>query len=75
MPVGKLVEDGDIRIGLAVGEHPRRRAPYDNELLDAHFITGDGRGNENIGLTAVHTVFHAEHDQNSVITVPNSAKC
>ena len=28
---------------------------YDNELLDAHFITGDGRGNENIGLTAVHT--------------------
>ena len=29
----------------------------------AHFITGDGRGNENIGLTAVHHVFHAEHNR------------
>jgi Ca2+-binding RTX toxin-like protein len=37
-------------------------ATYDDELLDAHFITGDGRGNENIGLTAVHHVFHAEHN-------------
>ena len=27
---------------------------YDNELLDAHYIAGDGRVNENIGLTAVH---------------------
>ncbi|MNZ23404.1 Bifunctional hemolysin/adenylate cyclase precursor [compost metagenome] len=36
---------------------------YDNELLNAHFITGDGRGNENIGLTAVHHVFHAEHNR------------
>ncbi|SEQ54354.1 peroxidase family protein [Nitrosomonas ureae] len=36
---------------------------YDDELLDAHFITGDGRGNENIGLTTVHTVFHAEHNR------------
>jgi hypothetical protein len=37
-------------------------ATYDDELLAAHFITGDGRGNENIGLTAVHHVFHAEHN-------------
>lgn len=36
---------------------------YDDELLDRHFITGDGRGNENIGLTTVHTVFHAEHNR------------
>ena len=28
-----------------------------------HFATGDGRGNENIGLTAVHTIFHAEHNR------------
>jgi Ca2+-binding RTX toxin-like protein len=35
---------------------------YDNELLNEHFITGDGRGNENIGLTTVHHVFHAEHN-------------
>jgi len=36
---------------------------YDSELLDRHYITGDGRGNENIGLTAVHHVFHAEHNR------------
>jgi Ca2+-binding RTX toxin-like protein len=36
---------------------------YDNELLDAHFVTGDGRGNENIGLTAVHHIFHSEHNR------------
>ena len=35
---------------------------YDNELLDQHFVVGDGRGNENIGLTAVHHVFHSEHN-------------
>ena len=38
-------------------------AVYDNELLDAHFIAGDGRANENIGLTAVHHVFHSEHNR------------
>ena len=36
---------------------------YDDELLDAHFIAGDGRANENIGLTAVHHVFHSEHNR------------
>ncbi|HZH50954.1 MAG TPA: peroxidase family protein, partial [Microvirga sp.] len=36
---------------------------YDNELLDAHYVTGDGRGNENIGLSAVHHVFHSEHNR------------
>ena len=36
---------------------------YDNELLDLHFIAGDGRVNENIALTAVHQIFHSEHDR------------
>ena len=36
---------------------------YDNELLDAHFIAGDGRANENFGLTAVHDIFHSEHNR------------
>lgn len=38
-------------------------ATYDDELLDRHFIVGDGRGNENIVLTAVHTIFHGEHNR------------
>ena len=49
---------------------------YDNELLDAHFVAGDGRTNENIGLTAIHDVFHAEHnrvlaDMQSMMTLVN----
>lgn len=36
---------------------------YDNELLDAHYIAGDGRANENIALTAAHHVFHSEHNR------------
>ena len=36
---------------------------YDDELLNTHFIAGDGRTNENIGLTAVHQIFHSEHDR------------
>ena len=36
---------------------------YDDELLDEHFIAGDGRVNENVGLTAVHHIFHSEHNR------------
>ena len=36
---------------------------YDDEMLNAHFITGDGRGNENIALTSVHSIFHSEHNR------------
>ena len=36
---------------------------YDDEMLNAHYIAGDGRVNENIGLTAVHQVFHGEHNR------------
>lgn len=36
---------------------------YDDEMLGAHFMAGDGRINENIGLVAVHHVFHAEHNR------------
>ena len=53
--------DGDLEVGLAnPGNVP---GVYDDELLDAHFIAGDGRVNENIGLTAVHHVFHSEHNR------------
>ena len=36
---------------------------YDDEMLASHFVTGDGRGNENIALTTVHSIFHSEHDR------------
>lgn len=42
---------------------PLPAGEYDDELLDAHFIAGDGRANENIGLTSVHFLFHAEHNR------------
>jgi putative cell wall-binding protein/Ca2+-binding RTX toxin-like protein len=45
------------------GADPEAPPGYDNVSLGKHFITGDGRGNENIGLTAVHHVFHSEHNR------------
>ena len=62
---GNLVPDADGVAGNAVAVDPAtgRNLEYDDELLDAHFIAGDGRVNENIGLTAVHSVFHAEHNR------------
>ncbi|WP_203791644.1 peroxidase family protein, partial [Paractinoplanes rishiriensis] len=36
---------------------------YDDETLDRHFVAGDGRINENIALSAVHHIFHSEHNR------------
>ncbi|TXN09141.1 calcium-binding protein [Methylobacterium sp. WL103] len=62
---GVLVPDVDTDTGNAVGVNQQtgRNLAYDNELLDRHYATGDGRGNENIGLTAVHHIFHSEHNR------------
>ncbi|MGL3820418.1 peroxidase family protein [Sphingopyxis sp. R3-92] len=66
---GVLQQDSDSALGYANADGspgPQgQRGPtaYDNELLDRHFIAGDGRANENIALTAVHQVFHAEHNR------------
>ena len=35
----------------------------DPSVLNAHFVAGDGRTNENIGLTAIHDVLHSEHNR------------
>ena len=51
-------EDGDANDGMGPGA-----GEYDGDLFDAHFIAGDGRANENFGLTAVHHVFHQEHNR------------
>ncbi len=56
--------DADTIVGNHIAmDFQGRKMAYDDELLDAHFITGDGRGNENIGLTAIHDIFHAEHNR------------
>ncbi|CAI8893376.1 serralysin [Pseudomonas jessenii] len=57
-PTAGLTADTDSDIG-----GPQLAGTYDNELLDAHYIAGDGRVNENIGLTTVHHVFHSEHNR------------
>lgn len=60
---GELQADDDSEVGYSGTTSMGQPTSYDNEMLDAHYITGDGRGNENIGLTAVHFVFHAEHNR------------
>jgi Ca2+-binding RTX toxin-like protein len=60
VPSAGLSPDADTSIG-APGS-PQPAGTYDDELLNAHFITGDGRGNENIGLTTIHHIFHSEHN-------------
>lgn len=37
-------------------------AGFDAALLDAHYVAGDGRANENFALTSIHHVFHEEHN-------------
>ncbi|ESS73062.1 hypothetical protein MGMO_37c00230 [Methyloglobulus morosus KoM1] len=54
--------DDDLVAGGSL-DTPVPAGSYDNELLDLHYICGDGRCNENIGLTAIHQVFHLEHDR------------
>jgi Ca2+-binding RTX toxin-like protein len=66
---GGPVPDNALRTGhaflddIAHAAAPKAGVSHDAALLDAHFMTGDGRGNENIGLTAVHHIFHAEHNR------------
>ena len=55
--------DDDVNTAPIATDFRGRKVAYDDELLDRHFITGDGRGNENIGLTTVHHVFHSEHNR------------
>ncbi len=55
-------EDADTVAGGSL-DTPAPAGSYDNELLDLHFICGDGRCNENIALTAIHQMFHSEHDR------------
>ncbi len=60
-PKPGLVPDADTTASANFAAQPT--GTYDDEMLDVHFIAGDGRVNENIGLTAIHQVFHSEHDR------------
>jgi Ca2+-binding RTX toxin-like protein len=57
---GEVLQTPDTLAGVADDNNP---LTYDDEMLNSHFITGDGRGNENIALTAVHSIFHSEHNR------------
>ncbi|MFC5512328.1 peroxidase family protein [Massilia jejuensis] len=59
--VPKTADTDDITGPIGNARQPA--GTYDDELLGRHFITGDGRGNENIGLTAIHAIFHDEHNR------------
>jgi Ca2+-binding RTX toxin-like protein len=76
---GPLLPDLDTVINPRIDVLPdgrplrglRQPAPegfYDDELLGMHFTCGDGRCNENIALTTVHSIFHAEHNRLNELT-------
>src|SRR5262249_39912434 len=61
---GVLHPDADTLIGnVQPRDAQGNKLTYDDELLNAHYIAGDGRVNENIGLTSVHAIFHSEHNR------------
>ncbi|MFD1327188.1 peroxidase family protein [Mycoplana ramosa] len=59
----KAADDDSIAGNPIIANQMGVNTTYDNELLDRHVIVGDGRGNENIGLTSIHHVFHSEHNR------------
>ena len=57
----KLAADADAIINSAKAA-AMVHGYYDNESLDSHYVAGDGRVNENIGLAAIHGTFKSEHN-------------
>ncbi|MEP7017976.1 MAG: peroxidase family protein, partial [Actinomycetota bacterium] len=55
------VPDADLTPSANFAAQPA--GTYDDEMLNAHFACGDGRCNENIALSSIHTIFHSEHDR------------
>ncbi|MGE0055201.1 MAG: peroxidase family protein [Hyphomicrobium sp.] len=66
-PAGGKVADDDIGNldpnGFGLVNSTGTTGFFDNELLDAHKVAGDGRVNENIALTSIHEAFHSEHNR------------
>ena len=59
-PNAPLTPDADSIINSSAANP--NCSTYDDEGLNAHLVAGDGRINENIGLSAIHGVFHNEHN-------------
>jgi hypothetical protein len=75
-PAGCLSPDASPTASANFASQPA--GTYDDEMLNAHFAAGDGRVNENIGLTTIHQIFHSEHDRlvdyiENVLTTDTSA--
>ncbi|MFY0736561.1 calcium-binding protein, partial [Aurantimonas sp. NFXS3] len=58
-----VINDANNNGTTADDATPLGAGEYDGDLFDSHYVTGDGRGNENIALTAIHHVFHSEHNR------------
>lgn len=61
VPSPGLVADPDTTFTPATAR--QAAGTYDDEMLNRHFVAGDGRVNENIGLSMIHQVFHSEHNR------------
>ncbi len=64
-PRTDMLPDGRTVRGLRQASSP---GSYDDELLGMHFACGDGRCNENIALTSIHSIFHGEHNRLSELS-------
>ncbi|MDO9216262.1 MAG: peroxidase family protein, partial [Lacisediminimonas sp.] len=63
MTLGNIINFATF--GPMAGGTPQENALAKNVLFDSvsdHYIAGDGRVNENVGLTSIHHVFHEEHN-------------
>jgi Ca2+-binding RTX toxin-like protein len=68
LSVGALIQNGwinpsdfSITPGLTTAQH-NAVGEILLEAIGDHYIAGDGRVNENFGLTAMHHVFHEDHN-------------
>ena len=59
--IGQAFLDDMAHNAMASGQNAQGDL-IDPTVLNAHYIAGDGRANENIALTGIQEVFHSEHN-------------
>src|SRR5262249_47432659 len=59
VPAAHNIAGNPVAFNPATGQN----LEYGNELLAAHYIAGDGRANENIGLPSGNEIFHSDHNR------------